>query len=108
MMHSNMFMPHHSMLIHISRYTKWQNKLKELIDIYIKDLQSSLELDDPNNAKSIFSVFERVWFRYYANIIEHISDYLPKGYDDEFFQRLDADRPSDCKLFPPEMKGISW
>jgi hypothetical protein len=28
--------------------------------------------------------------------------------DDEFFRMLDEDRPSDRKLFPPELKGISW
>jgi hypothetical protein len=28
--------------------------------------------------------------------------------DDEFFKMLDADRSSFRKLFPPELKGISW
>jgi threonine dehydratase len=28
--------------------------------------------------------------------------------DDEFFQQLDEDRPADEKLFPPELKGVSW
>jgi len=31
-----------------------------------------------------------------------------EGYDDEFFRMLDEDRLSDRKLFPPELKGISW
>ncbi len=31
-----------------------------------------------------------------------------EGYDDEFFRLLDDDRLSDRKLFPPELKGISW
>jgi hypothetical protein len=84
MMNSSMYQPHHSMLIHVSRYTKWQNKLLGLIDTYVKEIQSSLELDDPNNPNLIFTEFERVWYRYYLNIIEHISDYLPNGYEDEF------------------------
>lgn len=29
-------------------------------------------------------------------------------YDEEFLQMIDEDRLSDRKLFPPEMKGISW
>lgn len=29
-------------------------------------------------------------------------------YDEEFLQRLDAERPEGSKLFPPELKGISW
>jgi hypothetical protein len=88
MVNSTMFSPHNSMLIHISRYTLWQNRLKELIDLYVRDLQSSLQLDDPSNPSSIFATFERIWFKYYSIIIEHVSDYLPKGYDDEFLKPI--------------------
>lgn len=88
MVNSAMFNPHNSMLIHISRYTLWQNKLKELIDVYVRDLHSSLQLDDPTNPNSIFATFERVWFKCYSEIIEHVSDYLPKGYDDEFLKPI--------------------
>lgn len=88
MVNSTIFNPHNSMLIHISRYTLWQNRLKDLIDIYIKELQSSLQLDDPSNPSSIFAIFEIIWFKYYSNIIEHISDYLPKGYTDEFLKPI--------------------
>lgn len=31
-----------------------------------------------------------------------------EGYDDELLKMLDEDRLSERKLFPPEMKGISW
>jgi hypothetical protein len=88
MVNSAMFNPHNSMLIHISRYTLWQNNLKELIDVYIKFLQSSLQLDDPSKPNSIFSTFERIWFKYYSTIIEDISDYLIKGYEDEFLKPI--------------------
>lgn len=30
------------------------------------------------------------------------------GYDEEFLKMIDEDRLSERKLFPPEMKGISW
>lgn len=88
MINSTMYNPHNSMLIHISRYTLWQNKLKELIDVFIRDLQSDLQLDDPGNPNSIFSTFEKTWNKYYLIIIEHVSDYLPKGYDDEFLKPI--------------------
>jgi hypothetical protein len=88
MVNSTMFNPHNSMLIHISRYTLWQNSLKKLIDDYIRDIQGSLQLDDPGNPNSIFPTFERIWFKYYSKIIEHVSDYLPKGYDDEFLKPI--------------------
>lgn len=88
MVNSTMFNPHNSMLIHISRYTLWQNRLKDLIDTYVRDLQSSLQLDIPSNPNSIFATFERIWFKYYSTIIEHVSDYLPRGYDDEFLKPI--------------------
>lgn len=88
MINSTMFNPHNSMLIHISRYTLWQNQLKDLIDLYVRELQSGLQLDDPANPNSIFATFERIWFKYYSEIIEQISDYLPKGYDDEFLKPI--------------------
>lgn len=88
MVNSSMFNPHNSMLIHISRYTIWQNKLKDLIDKYINELQCSIQLDDPRKPNSIFATFERIWFKYYSSIIENISDYLPKGYDDEFLKPI--------------------
>ncbi|MBM3454218.1 MAG: hypothetical protein FJX80_03605 [Bacteroidetes bacterium] len=88
MVNSTMFNPHNSMLIHISRYTLWQNRLKDLIDVYARELQSSLQLDDPTNPTSIFATFERIWFKYYSKIIEQVSDYLPKGYDDEFLKPI--------------------
>jgi hypothetical protein len=88
MVNSTMFNPHNSMLIHISRYTLWQNSLKDLIDVYLRDLQSSLQLDDPINPSSIFATFEKIWFKYYSTIIENVSDYLPEGYKDEFLKPI--------------------
>jgi hypothetical protein len=88
MVNSTMYNPHNSMLIHISRFTLWQNRLKSLIDVYLKELQSGLQLDDPSNPNSIFATFERIWFKYYSHIIEHITEYLPKGYDDEFLNPI--------------------
>ena len=105
MAHSTMFNPHHSMLIHISRYTLWQNRLKDLIDVYMRELQSSLQLDDPSNPNSIFATFERIWFKYYSNIIEHISDYLPNGYDDEFLRPISFETIKNTFL-TEAIKGI--
>ena len=31
-----------------------------------------------------------------------------EAYDDELLKMLDEDRLSERKLFPPELKGISW
>jgi len=105
MVNSTMFNPHNSMLIHISRYTLWQNNLKVLIDAYVRDVQSSLQLDDPGNHNSIFATFERIWFKYYSKIIEHVSDYLPKGYDDEFLKPISFETIKNTYL-TEAIKGI--
>lgn len=105
MVNSTMFNPHNSMLIHISRYTLWQNTLKVLIDVYVRDLQSSLQLDDPSSSSSIFATFERIWFKYYSNIIEHVSDYLPIGYDDEFLKPISFETIKNTFL-TDAIKGI--
>jgi hypothetical protein len=105
MAYSTMFHPHNSMLIHISRYSFWQNRLKDLIDVYVRDLQSSLQLDDPSNPNSIFATFERIWFKYYSNIVEHVSDYLPKGYDDEFLKPISFETIKNTFL-TDAIKGI--
>ncbi len=88
MANSSMYNQHHSMLIHISRYTLWQNRLKDLIDLYVLELQADLQMDAPNDPGSVFTTFEKIWFKYYSNIIENISDYLPKGYEDEFLKPI--------------------
>lgn len=105
MVNSTMFNPHNSMLIHISRYTLWQNELKVLIDMYTRDLQSSLQLDDPSNPSSIFATFERIWFKYYAKIIENVSYYLPKGYDDEFLKPISFETVKN-NFLTEAIKGI--
>ena len=28
--------------------------------------------------------------------------------DDEFFRHMDENRPAGAKLFPPELKGVTW
>lgn len=105
MVNSTMYNPHNSMLIHISRFTLWQNRLKSLIDIYLKELHSGLQLDDPSNPNSIFSTFERIWFKYYSHIIEHITEYLPKGYDDEFLNPISFETIKNSYL-TEAIKGI--
>jgi len=76
--------PHHTMLVHISRFIPWQNKTKILLEIYIKKLEEDINNDLPNNKKLIYGTLEKVWNRYYATIVQNIRAYLPEGYSDEF------------------------
>jgi len=84
MIYSTSFMPHHTMLIHISRFSLWQNKTRDLLREYVTDLQSKIENETITSPESIYGVLEKVWYKYYSHIIESIQSYLPKGYHDEF------------------------
>jgi hypothetical protein len=83
--------PHNTMLIHISRFTNWQNTTKKLIVDYVSRLTESLNNDLPSSTKSIYSVFERTWYKYYAYVVENISTYLPDDYEDNFLTKKTFD-----------------
>jgi vacuolar-type H+-ATPase subunit F/Vma7 len=84
MIYSASYMPHHTMLIHISRFSLWQNTTRDLLRDYINELQSKIENETHTSPESVFSVLEQIWYKYYSHIIESIESYLPKGYHDEF------------------------
>jgi hypothetical protein len=84
MVTSNLYQPHNTMLVHISRFTRWQSKTKRLLRSYYADLVSRLIMDKPNAPGSVYFQFEKVWRRYYHDIVLNIREYLPKGYEDEF------------------------
>ncbi|MGP8217092.1 MAG: Z1 domain-containing protein [Bacteroidia bacterium] len=82
---SKLFNPHNTMLIHISRFTLWQTRTKNLIEDYVnKTLLVKLSNDLPSDPKSIYAEFERTWYKYYAHVIENIKSYLPEDYEDDF------------------------
>ncbi len=101
---SELYQRHNTMLIHISRFTLWQNTTKKLIVEYIKELSSKINNDNPSTADSIYFELENTWYKHYAHIVENIKDYLPKGYEDEFMIPIVYD--SIKKLLPEAIKGI--
>ena len=84
MMNSGLYNQHHTMLVHISRFTLWQNKTKDLILEYVKEIKTRLNNDSIKSPTSIYLDFERIWYKYYAVIIEEIQSYLPSKYNDDF------------------------
>lgn len=84
MIYSASYMPHHTMLIHISRFSLWQNTTRDLLRDYVTNLQSKIENETHTSPESIYGVLEKVWYKYYSHIIESIESYLPIGYHDEF------------------------
>lgn len=86
---SVLFQKHNSMLIHISRFTFWQDTTTELLNNLFDELKKGLN-NEPVNSP-IYNDFRRVWNRYYIESIENglIKDYLPEDYKDEFMQQVD-------------------
>ena len=106
MIHSDLYQKHNTMLIHISRFTYWQNTTKKLVAEYINNLISRLENEKIKDSKSIYSELRNLWYSNYgfAHIIENIRLYLPSGHEDEFMSPLVFD--SLIPLFPQAIKGI--
>ncbi|MCF2501361.1 Z1 domain-containing protein [Dyadobacter chenhuakuii] len=81
---SGLLNPHHTMLVHISRFIPWQNKTKVLIEELVKKLEEDINNDLPNNRRRIYGTLEKSWNKYFAAIVHNIRTYLPEGYSDEF------------------------
>tara|TARA_B110001469_G_C9648403_1_gene329364 strand:+ start:2025 stop:5195 length:3171 start_codon:yes stop_codon:yes gene_type:complete len=95
---------HNTMLVHISRFITWQNKTKDLIEKEINHLSSRLLSESPKSEDSVYKYFERLWFKYYAVIIENIGEYLPHEHKDEFIAPLSF--PSILSLLPSAIDGV--
>ena len=104
MQKSDLFQPHNTMLVHISRFTFWQNTTRDLIEKYLEKIISRINNDNPSNDNSIYAELEKTWYRYYAYIVENIKDYLPIGYEDEFMTPIVYD--SLKPLLAEAIKGI--
>lgn len=84
---SKLFHPHNTMLIHISRFSDWQCRSKKLIIKKIDFLRTRLNNDTLNSKDSIFTEFERIWIKYFADAVNNIKEYLPENYDDEYLTK---------------------
>ncbi|RZK12806.1 MAG: hypothetical protein EOO43_18435, partial [Flavobacterium sp.] len=68
MIDSAIYQPHNTMLIHISRFTEWQTRTKNLIQDYVDELTRDLDSDLPSDKTSVYNVLERIWYKYYAYV----------------------------------------
>lgn len=84
MINSALYVPHHTMLVHISRFIKWQTRTKGLIGEYVEELNSAIQNDLPSAPESIYGLLEKTWNKNYASIVATIRSYLPEHYQDEF------------------------
>lgn len=104
MVNSKLNNPHHTMLIHVSRFIMWQNKTKTLVKDYLTILESEILNDLPTSENSIYFRLEKTWNLYYASIVRNIRSYLPVGYNDEFL--LPATYQDIKPLLIDAVKGI--
>ena len=81
---SEFYNPHHSMLIHISRFIPWQNRTGNLVSDYLDEIITRINTELPTDPISIFAEFEQTWNRYFAYLVENIRSYLPDDYIDNF------------------------
>lgn len=82
LMNTPSFNPHHSMLVHISRYTSWQNETADKIKDYVQSVSQKMSLDKPNDPESIYSYMHRQWNRFFAYEVENMRSFLPSDYYD--------------------------
>jgi hypothetical protein len=106
MENSKLYQPHNTMLIHISRFTFWQNKTKKLVEEYISEIVSKINNDNPGSEKSIYADLKKIWYsdQGYAHIVENIKLYLPKDYEDSFMVPIVFD--SLKNFLPDAVRGI--
>ncbi len=112
MINSDFFQQHNTMLVHISRFTFWQNRTKKLIEDYVRELCSRIDNEKPSAVNSIYKELEILWYSTYgfAHIVENIDKYLPKGYEDEFMSPIVFDSLKnhwDAAISGIEVKAIN-
>lgn len=84
MISSRLYNPHHTMLIHVSRFITWQSKTKLLTQEYLRTLENRVLNELPGAENSVYKEFARLWNKYFAAIVADFRSYLPDGYKDEF------------------------
>ncbi|HXO77166.1 MAG TPA: Z1 domain-containing protein, partial [Puia sp.] len=87
MINSRFYNPHHTMLVHVSRFISWQNRTKVLLADYLQTLENRIMIELPGSEGSVYRELEQIWNKYFAAIVTDIRQYLPEDYQDEFLVR---------------------
>ena len=73
---------HHTMLVHVSRFSSWQNTLAELIESRLQSIRSAIV--NAKRGDAIFSELERVWNNQFYQFNKNYKSYLSEHVDDPF------------------------
>jgi hypothetical protein len=101
---SKLYQPHNTMLVHVSRFTTWQNTTADLIRDYMSEVKARVENDKPDEHGSIYLEFESVWNTHFADIVANIGDYVAEGYEDGFMTPIVFEAAK--KFIPTATEGI--
>lgn len=105
LINSPSYNPHHSMLVHVSKYTNWQNSTADEIKKYLQSVINNISNDEPANPVGIYSHFEKQWNRYFAYEVENIRSFLPPDYFDPTLIAKKY-RNEILSLLPKAVEGI--
>lgn len=98
------FQKHNSMLVHVSRFSIWQNKTSELIKEYLNYLELNIRENTLQQEDSIYHTFERIWTVYFFDIVNNIESYLPENYSDDYMYPVTYEQIRN--YLPSAIKGI--
>jgi hypothetical protein len=104
MIQSELYQPHNTMLVHISRFTNWQITTKKLLEKYVAQRVADIKNFPPIKSSQVYNELEHTWNKHYAHIVEYIKLYVPKGYEDEFMIPIVFD--SIKRILPIAVDGI--
>ncbi|MDB3978199.1 hypothetical protein N9395_02250 [Pseudomonadales bacterium] len=102
---SALYQPHNTMLIHISRFMSWQNRTRDLVEQYVKELRDRIEQDAPKDEGSIYFELEKVWLKHQEKLVGKVQSYMPEGYRDEYLTNIVFD--SVCDYLPQAVRDIN-
>lgn len=87
LVNSPFYQRHHTMLVHVSLFGLWQNRLKELVVSFMQKITNKLNHDSLD--APVFMEFERVWMKHFDYIVNNIKNELPKDYVDDYLTPKD-------------------
>jgi hypothetical protein len=94
---------HHSMLIHISRFTQWIDRTKKLVQEYIELIEP--ETKKGNITSPIYIDFERTWNNYFLTQVDNIASQLTdRKRNDPYLTQKDFE--TVCKYLPSAIRDI--